>query len=857
MLSDLRRILIACAVAAFTSAPALAAPPPGGPGGSGGGPPSGPAPYADFVKSATVLPGLIPIVKKDGKVYLALSKDQIGADFIETSVPSTGLGGYGPAPGEPYVAPARILRFERVDDQIIIRWPNTYARVRTGSPAAIDTQASMPASIIAVAPIAAQDDQHVVISANAFLGDIANFSAMFDNVIQNPMHGYHLDPERSYFAATKAFPQNDVLRVAQTWSADKPNLIDSAPDARSLEVDMTYNLIAAPHDGYVPRLADPRVGYFEQGLIDFTREDQEDRGLQYVTRWNFAPADPAHPSNATNPIVYYLSNTIPEQYRTTVKEALLTWNDAYKRIGILNAIQVQEQPNDPNWDPEDIRHNMVRWVANTQPLYGAEALIVDDPRTGEELNVGVNVDATGGAAAGFVYRFMIAPARGLSDSPAQEEAFNQELERAIVLHESGHDMGLQHNFIGSLAYTAKDLQSKAFTSRYGIASSVMEYSPVANIWPKGTSNGDYEQTVLGPYDYYAIRYGYAYIPGAKRPEDELPTLRRWASDWTNPSHRFASDEDAQGFGIGHSVDPRVEMFDLTNDPMAWCGKEVSMWHGVMDAVNARFPWHGCSYDQARRAFMVPLGSYLTCATRPADTIGGEYLSRNAAGDPHEEMPLQAVPLSEEQKAWGLLDRWLFSDAAWHFNPAVLTRLTYSELSSLNNNQSWFYNPPDRHDVPVVEIAAQAQDRALRELFAPLTLTRIDELQTKYPGHHTMTLVDLFQWAQRSMFGDLTNGHEIQDGVVRRNLQMRFVKQLGTMWTSPAAGTPPDAQALARLTLTRVVRDGNAALGSSRLDDLTRAHVEALVAIARQMLNAHANVPSAAPPQMGGYPVNLR
>src|SRR5579883_3192231 len=165
MLSDLRRILIACAVTAFTSAPALAAPPPGGPGGSGGGPPSGPTPYADFIKTATVLPGLIPIVKKDGKVYLALSKDQIGADFIETSVPSTGLGGYGPAPGEPYVAPARILHFDRVDDQVILRWPNTFTRVRPNSAEAFDTARSMPASVIAVVPVVAQDDHTVVIPA--------------------------------------------------------------------------------------------------------------------------------------------------------------------------------------------------------------------------------------------------------------------------------------------------------------------------------------------------------------------------------------------------------------------------------------------------------------------------------------------------------------------------------------------------------------------------------------------------------------------------------------------------------------------------------------------------------------------
>ncbi len=807
---------------------------------------SSPPPYADFVKDATVQPGLIPIVTKAGKVYFALAKAQLGRDFIETSVPATGLGGFGPAPGEPYVAPARIMRFERVDDQIVLRWPNTYARVLPKSPQQISTTQSFPASVIALTPVVAQDDSTVVFSADAFLGDVANFSSVFDQVIDNPMHGYRLDAQRTFFARERAFVDNDVLHVSQTWQSDKPNLIDNAPDPRSLEVDMAYNIIAAPADGYMPRIADPRVGFFEQGFLDFTTDNLETRGLQYVTRWNFAPQSPGRPSNATHPIVYYMSNTIPQEYRRTVRDALLTWNGAYRRVGILNAIQVQDQPDDPNWDPEDIRHNMVRWISTTQPAYGAEALLITDPRNGEELNVGVNVDATGGAASGFVYRFLIAPVRGLPDTLAAENGDNQSQERATVLHESGHDMGLQHNFIGSMAYTATQLQSKAFTSRYGIASSVMEYNPVANLWPKGTRNGDYEQMVLGPYDYYAIRYGYGYIPGARTPEQEIPTLRRWASDWANPMHRFASDEDAQGFATGHSVDPRVEMFDLTNDPLKWCGVQLSMWHNVMNAVADRFPMRGRSYDEARIAFLYPLFSYQTCATRPADTIGGEYLSRSAAGDPRASAPLQAVPRATERAAWQMLDRWLFSDAAWKFSPRVLTRLTYSEMSSLTSNATWFYNPGPRHDVAVVEFAALAQEQALNEVFSPLTLQRIDDLQTKYPGNVTMDISDLFAWASNGIYGELRSGGEARDGVVRRNLQIRFARRLGAMWTSPARGTPSDAQALARLALQRLADWTATALRSNRLDDLTRAHVSAMQAIAKQAIEAHATVAAPLP-----------
>lgn len=808
-------------------------------------PPSSPAPYDAFVKDAQVQPGLIPIVRKNGKVYLALGKSQLDADFIETSVPSSGFGGLGPAQGEPYVAPARIIRFQRVDDSVIIRWPNTYAITQANTPAAFGVQQSLPSSVVAVAPIVAQDDNTVVISADAFLGDVADLGRYFQDISHvSPLHAYRPDPARAFFAQAKAFAENDVIRVDQTWQAADPNTIDNAPDPRSIEVIMTYNLIKAPNDGYMPRIYDWRVGYFSQPLMNFASDDITHRDVHYITRWNFGPRTSAAPAPATHPIVYYLSNDIPTQYRAAVRGALLAWNDAYRRVGILNAVQVLDQPNDPNWDGDDIRYNVVRWVNTSTPAYGAEALLITDPRTGEELNVGVNVDAIEGLG-GRNYKYIIAPARGLPDSMAAEHAYLQNAIRSVTLHESGHDMGLQHNFIASEAYTAKDLQSKAFTDRYGVANSVMEYSPI-NIWPKNTPQGEYDQLVLGPYDYYAIRYGYGYIPGARTPVGELPVLRQWASRWTDPYYRFASDEDT-AFAGGHAIDPRVVTNDLTNHPLQWCGTQMQLMHHIMNAVANRFPNRGESFDEARRAFLAPLNGYLRCAAMPAHTIGGEYLSRAANGDPHSGPPLTPVSKAQERSAWAMLNTGLFADAPWHFNANVLNRLTYSEYSSLGTDASWAYNPSPRHDVAIVEIVGAAQNAALNELFAPLRLQRVDDLSTKYEARSTMTLSDLFDWAQSGILGDIANGRVTKDGAIRRNLQVAYAKRLGDLWTSPPPGTPGDAQALARMQLQKLRHDVALGLRSSQLDELTRAHLQALDAIANQALQAHAVIaPPAAP-----------
>lgn len=802
-----------------------------------------PAAYDAFVKGAEVSSGLIPVVHKDGKVYLVIATSQLGKDFIETSVPWTGLGGFNLAAGEPYVAPARIMRFERADGNVVIRWPNTFARVAEQTPQALGARSSLPGSVVAVAPIVAQSDTMLVIAAAPFLGDLADLHARFDSVASKPGHTYRLDATRSFFITAKSFPENTLLRVSQTWSTDSPDTIDNAPDPRSIEVRLTYNIIAAPQDGYRPRIADPRVGYFSQPLIDFGTDRKMLRNVYYAIRWNFMPEHPGQPSVAQHPLIFTLNNNVPVEYRDVVKQALLQWNAAFERVGILNAIQVQQQPDDPAFDVDDIRHNMVSWFDTTAPQYGAEALIVDDPRTGEEINSGINVDAVLGLSPRAAYRYLVAPARGLRDSEDLEKQFALDFVHSIVLHESGHDFGLQHNFIGSMAYSAKQLQDPAFTAKNGIASSVMEYSPI-NVWPKGTAQGEYNQLVLGPYDYYAIQYGYENIANASTPEDEVPTLNRLASRWSDPTYRFASDEDVF-FDRGHAIDPRVQQFDLTNHPLTWEMTQLSMLHGIMNAVDKRFPKPGEPYEEARRAFSYALRVYVRDVVMPAHVIGGEYISRANAEDPHSAPPLQPVSRGDEYAAWQALQTYLFSDAAWSFSPNVLNKLTYSEVSTFADGL-WIYNPTPRHDVAFVQVAAQAQDRVLSELFAPLTLQRIDELSTKYAPGTTMTLADLFDWTRAGIYGDLQSGTIARAGVVRRNVQMSFAKRLSQLWTAPTAGTPPDAQALARRQLSYLEHAAAGAL-NGKLDELTRSHVEALQAIAKQGLEAKASLPAPAPP----------
>ncbi|TAM61165.1 DUF5117 domain-containing protein [bacterium] len=833
-----------------------------------------PQSYAAFTKGAQAQPGLLTVWRKRDGVYLEIAPGQLGQDFIETAVPVNGLGGFTIFPGYVYLAPARIMRFTRAGDKIVITWPNTIYDAKNPSAQAA-AAATFAQSVVALADVVAVDasNGHVVFSAKPFLADVSGVSATLEQSLgaKNPLNAYHLDAERGYFGTTEAFPENVVIEAAQTFVSVQPKIIDNVPDPRSLQLKIDYNIARAPSAGaYRPRLADPRVGFWSITRLAYGDYSVRDNRERYILRWNLQPSDPGQPlSPAQHPLVYYLSNTIPPEYRRTVRDALLSWNAAFERIGISNAVEVRAQPSDPSWSPDDIRYNVVRWVTGSNVQFGAEAEVVFDPRTGEEINVGVLLDGNDLRFVNNVSSFEVEPLRAAPREREREASFGAQLRRqgafalqalqaqgedvggvfarkfreqalrAIVLHESGHDFGLNHNFIGSEAYTAQELRSRAFTQANGITSSVMEYAPV-NLWPKGTSTGTYFQEVLGPYDYHAIRYGYEPLPAAKTPADEVPELNLVARQWSDPRFRFAGDEDSD-FAGGHAVDPRVNIEDLTNDPLSWCAAQLALTHGLLRNLDAREPRYGQPYEVARQAFGTLLGHERYCLELPEHYIGGAYLSRSHKGDPGAAAPFQPVPRALELRAFGMLERYLFSERAWTFSPRLLNTLTYSEWNNWTEG-AWAYDPPARHDVPVAQIAASYQERVLAMLFDPLMLTRLDQITLNAASGTTMDLGDLFTWMQRSVYAELHARRLAPIGVVRRGLQQRYTHRLIELALEPPEGTPGDASALARMELSSLAADLHRVLRSRSPDTLTRAHLLDLAAAVHDALGARTVVP---------------
>ncbi|HMD02235.1 MAG TPA: zinc-dependent metalloprotease [Candidatus Baltobacteraceae bacterium] len=873
------------ALLAGPAAAALAASPAPAGKGLATAPPSDEASvsYGKFVAGLEKHEGLFTLYRKENHLYIELSQDQFDKDYYEHATQANGLGGWQILSGDQFAQDARIVRFVKVDEKhVALIYPQQRFVSQPGTPIADAVKLSTADSVFAVVPIAAESTAggKTVIAADFLLSDNLDLGTKISTAVEdpkNPLGAYRLDPTRTYFGSLKAFPKNVVIEADQTFASAKPDVIDTVVDPRSIQMRVVYNfaeLLSSP--SYMPRLVDNRVGYFHLPHLHFDRDAYwVSRDANYIVRWNMQATDPSRPSPAVKPMVFTLSNTIPLQYRPTIRNALLAWNKAFENIGILNAVQVQEQPNDPAFDPDDIRYNTIRWLTEANSGGFAEAQFEFDPRTGEIFRTGILIDADLIQGFGYLERdAFVQPIAALSGSPtlrtalasgsdpalwdpetpATARSFHQPIWHAdigartqfqfgalalgatgqdvpagyisdfltwIVLHESGHDFGLMHNFIAHDAYTLDQLRSRSFTAQYGVGSSVMAYTPV-NVWPKGYSHGQYWQTTLGPYDYHVIHWGYAPIPSAKTPEAEVPTLDRWASAATQPRFAFASDEDVAW--NGHAVDPRVGQWMLSDRPVAWCETQLALARSVLHSLDSHFPQAQQPWDQERAAFGLVMFEYNSCATAMTHYVAGEYLSRGRSGDPGApRTPLTPVSRSDELRAFQDLSRYLYADDAWQISPTTLRRMVYSEYEPVLD---FGYDPLPRFDISLTALVANVQARTLVYMFSPLVLQRLDDLPTKAAPGTTMSLVDLFAWTQNGVFGDLQNGR-MPASPMRRNLQRMYAKLLAHTAVNPSKGTPYDAQALARYELNGLAATLKRDLAKGNLDLQTRAHLLAL------------------------------
>src|SRR5262249_36778107 len=196
-------------------------------------------------------------------------------------------------------------------------------------------------------------------------------------------------------------PRNIELQVQATYAGGSRRYYfggEGTIDARGNTVVIHYGLAELPEGGYQPRLADDRVGYFLSAVKDFSNDSKDTAFVRYLNRWRLEraePLDPKNPNKLSVPkksIKFYVEKTVPHEYRAAVKDGILEWNKAFEKIGFRNAIEVVQQRDDEDFDPEDMNYNTFRWITTDMPFAIGPSRA--NPLTGEILDADILFDAS-------------------------------------------------------------------------------------------------------------------------------------------------------------------------------------------------------------------------------------------------------------------------------------------------------------------------------------------------------------------------------------------------------------------------------------------------------------------------------
>lgn len=836
--------------------------------------------YAEVIKDHETIDGLIKLHRKGNRLLGEFGSKQLDKDFIILISIAKGigrgmlLGGMSWGFGDDW-----IWQFRKVDDRIHLVRRNVRFKAAKDDPQAKAIDLAYTDSVLFSLPILTKspDGAHVVDLTPVFMSDLPRISAV--------LPGFSFTESKSTWAPgfpkgkNKGLKDNIELEVAATYASSGKQGFDSVADTRGASIYVHYSISLLPSTGYKPRLADDRIGYFLTVVKDWSKKTDDDRFVRYINRWDLQKADSsAALSPPKKPIIFYLEKTIPYVYRKPIREGIAEWNKAFEKAGFANAIEVRQQRDSDDWDPEDINYNTFRWITAGAGFAMGPSRV--NPRTGQILDADVIFDAdflqfwkqeyetftpesivqwTNGALdlrgyeqqikrhgpshyGGHICALQHGLARELafgthvlatrtSNAAEREKMIMQGL-KEVTMHEIGHTLGLRHNFKASTMLSLEEINDVSKTRDIGMTSSVMDYAP-ANLMPQGMTQGDYFSTTIGPYDVWAIEYGYKPLSGGT--DAELDELKKIAARCADPALAYATDEDTRGI----DPDPLSNRYDMGKDPIAYAKMRAKLISEQWPKVLEEAAKDGDSYQKVRQVFGILLANHGRAMHFAARFVGGVYVTRAHKGDPNAQAPLVVVEPAKQREALALLEEQVFSDKPFQFPPKLYSHLASSRWSH------WGVSIPMRTDFPLHEVISMWQDRILAQLLSPLTLERLHDTELQVPADQdAVTTPEVFDRLTGAIFSDLDNMPDAEYtnrkpaiSSLRRNLQRSYLKRLSLLAMGKTRA-PQDCQTLAFAQLGDLEGRINKLLeGDAKLDAYSRAHLQESASRIHRVLDA--------------------
>ncbi|SER10306.1 protein of unknown function [Hyunsoonleella jejuensis] len=769
---------------------------------------------ASLTKSSKKMDGLFTLYQDTitGSLQMLISEDDIDKEFIHFAQVADGVMEAGKFRGS--YGPTQVIKITKHFDKIEFIKQNTSFYFDPDNPLSKAKDANISSGNIASVKIEAHDDEkglYLIKAGDLFLketfGQIKR--PRFPGSSPTSFSLGNLDKNKTKINTIKNYPDNVNITAEYVYS--NPSILNggsnAVTDGRNVSIKMNHSLMAMPENDYEVRFDDPRVGYFTQQVDDQTSTSSTPyRDL--IHRWHLKKKDPnAALSEPVTPITWWIENTTPVEWRETIKNAVLQWNKAFEKAGFKNAMVVKVQPDDADWDAGDIRYNVLRWTSSPQPPFGGYGPSFVNPRTGQILgadimleyvhftnrvlydkiynNVGKDLEEDFKYCSlgheihqELMFANAVVSATGASD--LEMERIKKESMTALIMHEVGHTLGLNHNMKASQLFSREQLNDADFIEGKCLTASVMDYAAL-NVTKDRSKQGQYDDVAVGPYDVWAIRLGYTPF----KSESERQAL---LSESTKPEHIFGNDADDMR-SPGKAIDPRVNVSDQSNEQIDWSIDRMQLSDQLLKEVKNNFTKEGDFYEELKRVYNVLSGQKASAANTISRFIGGVYVERAAAGQHGAKQPYTPVSLEDQKKAMDALRQYVFAPNAFDAPDDL-----YNYLASQRRG----FNFRSSEDPKIHNQVLGYQKRVLSHLLHYNTLQRITDSEL-YGNDYNLS----------TMMTDLNNAifkADISGSVnsFRQNLQLEYTEMLLEMLTGKTSSRyTHNAKSMALYNLKRI------------------------------------------------------
>ncbi len=758
---------------------------------------------AEKVKASKKLPGLFTLYQDTvtGSVQMYIRKDQLNKDFIYQSFSLSGPTGL--FLHQSMHRATLVFKMKKAFDKIEFSTVNTNFYYDKNNAVSKAANVDVADAVFYTDKFSVEDaDGYLVSVDQLFLSDkLDPVKPIFPPTIPPGavfnLGGYNA--AKSKYSNIRSYPNNSDVVVDLAY--DNPMPFNQGgkdiTDARFVRIKLQHSFIEMPVNDFKPRFDDPRVGYFSQEVDDLTSNEIVNY-RDVINRWHLKKKDPsAALSEPVEPITFWVENTTPVEYREIVKAAGERWNEAFEKAGFKNAVVMKIMPEDADWDPADIRYNVIRWVSSPYPPYGAIGPSFVNPKTGQILGSDITIEWTSGAETPFVD--VIQDNNATTANELQQQmmanvpshmrkhwatcAIGSELAKQymagstlittagapagevrkaheqflyyLILHEMGHTLGLNHNMKASQMLSPAEVHNTAITQKLGLQGSVMDY-PSINIHSDRSKQGDYYTMKPGPYDLWAIEFGYREFPAGQ----EAAELKKILSRSHEPYLTFGNDADDMR-SPGNGIDPRVMINDMSNDMVTYGEDRIKFVNSAMGKLVSKYAKGDKSYQEIMIRYNVLNAQRSSMANAISRYIGGVQVDRSFPGQNNGSKPFVVTPVAYQKRAMNFLSTHVFAPNAFDADQQVLP---YLQVQRRGFN---FFGAPE--DPKHTSLVQNFQTNILAQLLHPTTLRRINN--SALYGN-TYSVADVMNDLMNAIFkADATGAVN----VYRQNLQSEFVK----------------------------------------------------------------------------------